>query len=77
MAENGTDCDQRRIGMIKEQHNGNFTGRWKMSECPQLVSLVCEMASTRLKRDLCRCTLYPDDAEGLNTWINLGNFSHL
>ncbi|EMP37729.1 Vacuole membrane protein 1 [Chelonia mydas] len=25
MAENGTDCDQRRIGMIKEQHNGNFT----------------------------------------------------
>ncbi|XP_005141761.2 vacuole membrane protein 1 [Melopsittacus undulatus] len=25
MAENGTDCDQRRVGMIKEQHNGNFT----------------------------------------------------
>uniref|UniRef100_A0A8C6J7Z9 Vacuole membrane protein 1 n=1 Tax=Melopsittacus undulatus TaxID=13146 RepID=A0A8C6J7Z9_MELUD len=22
---NGTDCDQRRVGMIKEQHNGNFT----------------------------------------------------
>ncbi|KAL8199097.1 UNVERIFIED_CONTAM: Vacuolar membrane protease [Gekko kuhli] len=25
MAENGTDCDQRRIAMNKEQHNGNFT----------------------------------------------------
>nr|XP_016852826.1 PREDICTED: vacuole membrane protein 1 isoform X2 [Anolis carolinensis] len=25
MAENGTDCDQRRIRMGKEQHNGNFT----------------------------------------------------
>ncbi|XP_060115202.1 vacuole membrane protein 1 [Heteronotia binoei] len=25
MAENGTDCDQRRIGMNKGQHNGNFT----------------------------------------------------
>nr|XP_056721119.1 vacuole membrane protein 1 [Euleptes europaea] len=25
MAENGTDCDQRRLGMNKEQHNGNFT----------------------------------------------------
>lgn len=30
MAENGTDCDQRRIGMTKEQHNGNFTGKCKM-----------------------------------------------
>ncbi|XP_028940788.1 vacuole membrane protein 1 isoform X2 [Antrostomus carolinensis] len=32
MAENGTDCDQRRIGMIKEQHNGNFTDSSLLSE---------------------------------------------
>lgn len=38
MAENGTDCDQRRVGMIKEQHNGNFTGRWKMTWCSQLYA---------------------------------------
>nr|XP_033778713.1 vacuole membrane protein 1 [Geotrypetes seraphini]XP_033778714.1 vacuole membrane protein 1 [Geotrypetes seraphini]XP_033778715.1 vacuole membrane protein 1 [Geotrypetes seraphini] len=25
MAENGTDCEQRRLTMSKEQHNGNFT----------------------------------------------------
>ncbi|XP_075709148.1 vacuole membrane protein 1 [Rhinoderma darwinii] len=25
MAENGTDCEQRRAGMAKEQHNGSFT----------------------------------------------------
>ncbi|XP_056412642.1 vacuole membrane protein 1 [Hyla sarda] len=25
MAENGTDCEQRRVGMAKEQHNGSFT----------------------------------------------------
>uniref|UniRef100_A0A8C3L7I5 Vacuole membrane protein 1 n=1 Tax=Chrysolophus pictus TaxID=9089 RepID=A0A8C3L7I5_CHRPC len=32
MAENGTDCDQRRIGMSKEQHNGNFTDSSLLSE---------------------------------------------
>uniref|UniRef100_A0A7M4F1E8 Vacuole membrane protein 1 n=1 Tax=Crocodylus porosus TaxID=8502 RepID=A0A7M4F1E8_CROPO len=32
MAENGTDCDQRRIGMIKEQHNGSFTDPSLVSE---------------------------------------------
>ncbi|KAK2537368.1 Vmp1 [Columba guinea] len=32
MAENGTDCDQRRTGMIKEQHNGNFTDSSLLSE---------------------------------------------
>ncbi|XP_074016656.1 vacuole membrane protein 1 isoform X3 [Numenius arquata] len=32
MAENGTDCDQRRIGMIKEQHNGSFTDSPLLSE---------------------------------------------
>ncbi|NWU65346.1 VMP1 protein, partial [Pterocles burchelli] len=32
MAENGTDCDQRRIGMTKEQHNGNFTDSSFLSE---------------------------------------------
>lgn len=26
MAENGTDCEQRRVGVSKEQHNGSFTG---------------------------------------------------
>ncbi|XP_069827901.1 vacuole membrane protein 1 [Dendropsophus ebraccatus] len=25
MAENGTDCEQRRVGTAKEQHNGRFT----------------------------------------------------
>ncbi|XP_068124860.1 vacuole membrane protein 1 isoform X2 [Hyperolius riggenbachi] len=25
MAENGTDCEQRRVGVSKEQHNGSFT----------------------------------------------------
>ncbi|XP_073521672.1 vacuole membrane protein 1 isoform X2 [Phyllobates terribilis] len=25
MAENGTDCEQRRVGMAKDQHNGSFT----------------------------------------------------
>uniref|UniRef100_A0A8C2U476 Vacuole membrane protein 1 n=1 Tax=Coturnix japonica TaxID=93934 RepID=A0A8C2U476_COTJA len=32
MAENGTDCDQRRVGMSKEQHNGNFTDSSLLSE---------------------------------------------
>ncbi|XP_072772944.1 vacuole membrane protein 1 isoform X3 [Taeniopygia guttata] len=32
MAENGTDCDQRRIRMSKEQHNGNFTDSSMLSE---------------------------------------------
>ncbi|NWI62350.1 VMP1 protein, partial [Todus mexicanus] len=32
MAENGTDCDQRRIRMSKEQHNGNFTDSSLLSE---------------------------------------------
>lgn len=27
MAENGKNCDQRRVTMNKEQHNGNFTGK--------------------------------------------------
>lgn len=26
MAENGKNCDQRRVAMNKEQYNGNFTG---------------------------------------------------
>ncbi|CAH2222153.1 vacuole membrane 1 [Pelobates cultripes] len=32
MAENGTDCEQRRVGMAKEQHNGNFTDPSFLSE---------------------------------------------
>uniref|UniRef100_A0A8C9NA75 Vacuole membrane protein 1 n=1 Tax=Serinus canaria TaxID=9135 RepID=A0A8C9NA75_SERCA len=32
MAENGTDCDQRRLRMSKEQHNGNFTDSSMLSE---------------------------------------------
>ncbi|XP_044286076.1 vacuole membrane protein 1 isoform X2 [Varanus komodoensis] len=32
MAENDTDCDQRRIGMNKEQHNGNFAEPSSLSE---------------------------------------------
>ncbi|XP_072209906.1 vacuole membrane protein 1 [Excalfactoria chinensis] len=32
MAENGTDCDQRRVGMSKEQHNGSFTDSSSLSE---------------------------------------------
>ncbi|NWZ16017.1 VMP1 protein, partial [Agelaius phoeniceus] len=32
MAENGTDCDQRRIRMSKEQHNGSFTDSSMLSE---------------------------------------------
>lgn len=27
MAENGKNCDQRRVAMNKEQYNGNFTGK--------------------------------------------------
>lgn len=27
MAENGKNCDQRRMAMSKEQQNGNFTGK--------------------------------------------------
>lgn len=30
MAENGKNCDQRRVAMNKEQYNGNFTGKvWR------------------------------------------------
>ncbi|XP_072273406.1 vacuole membrane protein 1 [Pyxicephalus adspersus] len=32
MAENGTDCEQRRVGGSKEQHNGNFTDPSFMNE---------------------------------------------
>ncbi|KAJ7397612.1 Vacuole membrane protein 1 [Pitangus sulphuratus] len=32
MAENGTDCDQRRTAMSKEQHNGSFTDSSVLSE---------------------------------------------
>ncbi|KAJ7422152.1 hypothetical protein WISP_38999 [Willisornis vidua] len=32
MAENGTDCDQRRTGMSKEQHNGSFPDSSVLSE---------------------------------------------
>ncbi|XP_042298201.1 vacuole membrane protein 1 isoform X2 [Sceloporus undulatus] len=35
MAENGTDCDQRHIKMGKEQHNGNFTEPFSLSEQKQ------------------------------------------
>lgn len=27
MAENGKNCDQRRVAMSKEQHNGSFPGK--------------------------------------------------
>ena len=27
MAENGKNCDQRRVAMNKEQYNGKFTGK--------------------------------------------------
>ncbi|XP_075445771.1 vacuole membrane protein 1 isoform X1 [Ascaphus truei] len=32
MAENGTDCEQRRVGMTKEQHNGSFPDPSSLSE---------------------------------------------
>ncbi|KAM5274638.1 vacuole membrane protein 1 isoform 1-T1 [Ctenodactylus gundi] len=32
MAENGKNCDQRRVAMNKEQHNGNFTDPSPMNE---------------------------------------------
>ncbi|XP_074244177.1 vacuole membrane protein 1 isoform X3 [Saimiri boliviensis] len=32
MAENGKNCDQRRVAMNKEQHNGNFTDPSSMNE---------------------------------------------
>ncbi|XP_064127381.1 vacuole membrane protein 1 isoform X3 [Loxodonta africana] len=32
MAENGKNCDQRRLAMNKEQHNGNFTDSSSMNE---------------------------------------------
>ncbi|XP_054857367.1 vacuole membrane protein 1 isoform X2 [Eublepharis macularius] len=35
MAENGTDCDQRRVRMSKEQHNGNFTEPFSSNEQKQ------------------------------------------
>ncbi|XP_071992562.1 vacuole membrane protein 1 [Engystomops pustulosus] len=35
MAENGTDCEQRRVGMPKEQHNGSFTDASLLNEKKQ------------------------------------------
>ncbi|KAM5179657.1 vacuole membrane protein 1 isoform 1-T3 [Mantella aurantiaca] len=32
MAENGTDCEQRRLGASKEQHNGSFTDSTFLNE---------------------------------------------
>ncbi|PNJ65725.1 VMP1 isoform 11, partial [Pongo abelii] len=32
MAENGKNCDQRRVAMNKEQHNGNFTDPSSVNE---------------------------------------------
>jgi len=32
MAENGKNCDQRRVAMNKEQYNGNFTDPSSMNE---------------------------------------------
>uniref|UniRef100_A0A2I3H4J2 Vacuole membrane protein 1 n=1 Tax=Nomascus leucogenys TaxID=61853 RepID=A0A2I3H4J2_NOMLE len=32
MAENGKNCDQRRVAMNKEQHNGNFTDLSSVNE---------------------------------------------
>ncbi|XP_029467402.1 vacuole membrane protein 1 isoform X1 [Rhinatrema bivittatum] len=45
MAENGTDCEQRRLAMTKEQHNGSFTDpsllserkRWEREERQSIV----------------------------------------
>ncbi|KAI2584319.1 VMP1 isoform 14, partial [Pan troglodytes] len=32
MAENGKNCDQRRVAMNKEHHNGNFTDPSSVNE---------------------------------------------
>ncbi|OWK15494.1 VMP1, partial [Cervus elaphus hippelaphus] len=32
MAENGKNCDQRRVAMNKEQYNGNFTDPSSVNE---------------------------------------------
>ncbi|PNJ65726.1 VMP1 isoform 12 [Pongo abelii] len=43
MAENGKNCDQRRVAMNKEQHNGNFTdyGIVKALWCLFYCCLLC------------------------------------
>lgn len=32
MAENGKNCDQRRVAMNKGQHNGSFTGNMYVAD---------------------------------------------
>ena len=44
MAENGKNCDQRRIAMSKEQHNGSLTGKDRVAapaaNCPGAMMSV-------------------------------------